>query len=69
MKERCGVELTNDDVYMATTYEDFVKAVVVKSRGGGEAEFTYDAVSMIWLKICVIYLILNENTKLIIFAL
>jgi len=46
VKDRCGVELSNDDVYMATTYSDFVKAVVVKSRGGDEVEFTYDAVEM-----------------------
>jgi len=46
VKERCGVELTNDDVYMSTTYEDFVKAVVFISRGGGKVEFTYDAVEM-----------------------
>jgi len=46
VKEKCGVELANEDVYMATTYDAFVKAVVLKSRGGDAAEFTYDAVEM-----------------------
>ena len=44
MREKTGVTLTNDDVYMATTYHEFTKAVVLKSRGGDAAEFTYDAV-------------------------
>jgi len=46
VKEKCGVQLANEDVYMATTYDAFVKAVVLKSRGGDAAEFTYDAVEM-----------------------
>lgn len=46
VKEKCGVELANEDVYMATTYDAFVKAVVLKSRGGDAAEFSYDAVEL-----------------------
>ena len=41
-----GIELQNEDVYMATTYESFVQLVVRKGRGEGEEEFTYDAVSI-----------------------
>lgn len=47
VKEKCnGIELQNEDVYMATTYDDFVKAVVLRGRGVGLEEFTYTPVSM-----------------------
>ncbi len=47
VKEKCGgVALTNEDVYMATTYKDFVTITVLKSRGVSlKKPFTYDAVS------------------------
>ena len=47
MKEKCGgVSLSNEDVYMSTTYKDFVKITVLKSRGVSlKKPFTYDAVS------------------------
>ena len=46
VKDRTGVMLTNEDVYMATTLGDFTKTVVLFSRGeGGKKEFTYEAVS------------------------
>lgn len=38
------MELENDDVYMNTVFEQFVRAVVLRSRGGGETTFEYDAV-------------------------
>ncbi|XP_078001442.1 mitochondrial 10-formyltetrahydrofolate dehydrogenase-like isoform X2 [Glandiceps talaboti] len=47
VKQKCnGIELQNEDVYMATTLEDFTQLVVRKGRGEGDAEFTYDAVEM-----------------------
>ncbi|XP_064632154.1 cytosolic 10-formyltetrahydrofolate dehydrogenase-like [Lineus longissimus] len=47
VKDKCnGIVLQPEEVYMATTFADFVGAVVVKGRGGGAAEFTYDAVKM-----------------------
>jgi len=46
VKEQCGIELQNDDVYMATTLGDFVKAVILKSRGGEKKKFTFNAVEM-----------------------
>ncbi|XP_070557579.1 mitochondrial 10-formyltetrahydrofolate dehydrogenase-like isoform X2 [Ptychodera flava] len=47
VKQKCnGIELQNEDVYMATTYEELVQLVVRKGRGEGDAEFTYDAVEM-----------------------
>ena len=48
VKEKCGgVALENEDVYMATEYKDFVKAVVMRSRGiSTKKPFTYDAVSL-----------------------
>ena len=35
VKEVCGVALTNEEVFMATQFKDFIKKLVVNSRGGG----------------------------------
>ena len=35
VREKCGVDIENEDVYMATLFDDFVKTVVLKSRGFG----------------------------------
>ena len=47
MKIKCnGISLENEDVYMATTFDEFVKKVVLMGRGfTGKKEFTYNAVS------------------------
>jgi hypothetical protein len=46
IKDKCNdIILQPEEVYMATTFSDFVGLVVEKGRGGGAAEFTYDAVS------------------------
>ena len=47
VKQKCGgVQLENEDVYMATTFEEFVKRVVLVSRGVTDTkELVYDAVS------------------------
>lgn len=45
MREKCGVEIINDDVYMATRFDDFCGTVVLKKRGGSDTEFVFDAVS------------------------
>ena len=44
VRDRTGVDLENDDVYMNTTFEQFIRMVVLKSRGGAETKFEYDAV-------------------------
>ena len=51
VKEKCGgVSLSNEDVYMSTTYKDFVKITVLKSRGVSlKKPFNYDAVSVMLL--------------------
>ena len=46
MKEKCGAALTNEDVYMSTTYKDFLTITVLRSRGVSlKKPFTYDAVN------------------------
>ena len=45
VKIKCGVSLQNEDVYMATSFDEFVKKVVMIGRGiTGKKEFTYEAV-------------------------
>ena len=48
VRQKCGgVQLQNEDVYMATTFGDFVKQAVLVSRGVTTTkELVYDAVSM-----------------------
>ncbi len=48
VRDRCdGVKLENEDVYMATTYDEFVTTVVLKSRGvSTKKPFTYKSVTM-----------------------
>ena len=42
-----GLELLNEDVYMATTFEEFLRLAVLKSRGHStKKEFVYDAVNI-----------------------
>ncbi|CAH2277509.1 mitochondrial 10-formyltetrahydrofolate dehydrogenase [Pelobates cultripes] len=40
-----GLELQNEDVYMATTFQDFIQMVVRKSRGEGKEELIIDYVT------------------------
>ncbi|XP_071960536.1 cytosolic 10-formyltetrahydrofolate dehydrogenase-like isoform X2 [Antedon mediterranea] len=44
--EKCEVELQNEDVYMATTFEEFIQMMIRRHRGLDVVEFTYDAVEM-----------------------
>lgn len=47
LREKCNIELVNDDVYMASVFSDFAHTVILKSRGeGGTPEFTYDAIKV-----------------------
>ncbi|XP_037088208.1 cytosolic 10-formyltetrahydrofolate dehydrogenase-like isoform X1 [Pollicipes pollicipes] len=47
VKQRSGIELQNEDVFMASKFDDFVQTVVFVSRGGSlKPEFTYDAIKM-----------------------
>ncbi|XP_043223831.1 cytosolic 10-formyltetrahydrofolate dehydrogenase-like isoform X1 [Amphibalanus amphitrite] len=47
VKMKSGVELQNEDVFMASKFDDFVQTVVFVSRGGSlKPEFTYDAIKM-----------------------
>ena len=42
----CDITFENDDVYMASVFEDFIRQVILKSRGVDmETTFEYDAVS------------------------
>ena len=45
VREKTGVELETDDVYMSTRFGDFIHTLVSKSRGEGVVELEYDAVS------------------------
>lgn len=39
MKQKCsGVQLQNEDVYMATTFQDFIQMFVRKLRGEDQEE-------------------------------
>ncbi|XP_068238222.1 cytosolic 10-formyltetrahydrofolate dehydrogenase isoform X1 [Palaemon carinicauda] len=47
VKEHAGVSLENEDVYMATTFAEFIQAVVLRLRGGdAKPVFEFDAVKM-----------------------
>ncbi|MCG8625511.1 MAG: acyl carrier protein [Proteobacteria bacterium] len=46
VREVAGVEMENDDVYMNSTFSEFVKQLVLTSRGGQDTELEYDAVSL-----------------------
>lgn len=46
LKEKCSLTITNDKVYMCTTFKEFTVALVLNSRGEDkEAEFSYTPVS------------------------
>jgi len=45
VKEKTGVVMETDDVYMNSQFGDFVRALVMQSRGGSVIELEYDAVS------------------------
>ena len=46
VREKCGgIRLQNNDVYLATTLNEFVRAVILMARGGGIEEVKYDTVS------------------------
>lgn len=40
VKQKCDVVLTNEEVYMNTSYEDFVRFSIMKSRGLTDEEFS-----------------------------
>ena len=45
IKEKCGLQITNDKVYMSTTFQAFTEMLVMNHRGEDtEEEFTYDPV-------------------------
>ena len=48
LKDKVGVSLQNEDVFMATKFSDFIQCVVSKLRGdaGGSGGVEYDAVVM-----------------------
>lgn len=48
VKTKCnGITLANEEVYMATSFDEFVRAVVLKGRGGDSAvDIEYDAVKI-----------------------
>ncbi|XP_071784206.1 cytosolic 10-formyltetrahydrofolate dehydrogenase-like isoform X1 [Asterias amurensis] len=47
VKQKCnGIALSNEEVYMATTFDAFVQKVVKKGRGLDDFVFEYDAVKL-----------------------
>lgn len=47
VKQKCAsVKLQNEDVYMATTFQDFIQMFVRKLRGEGQEELVIDYVSL-----------------------
>ena len=46
MKDATEVELETDDVYMNPSFKEFTRQVVINSRGGEDATFEYDPVSL-----------------------
>lgn len=43
-----GVQLLNEDIYMAPSFDEFVRLVVLTSRGvSTKKEFVYDAVGFV----------------------
>ena len=59
IKEKCGgIEMINEEVYMNSSFGDFARAVVLKSRGVGlKDEIKYDAVSILFSFHCFKYFI------------
>ena len=45
VRELTGAELENDEVYMNSTFTEFVSQLVTINRGGQETQLEYDAVS------------------------
>lgn len=46
IKQKCGgLEVQNEDVYMATTFQDFIQMVVRKFRGEDKEELVIEYVS------------------------
>lgn len=43
VRDKTAVALETDEVYMNTQFEDFIRLVVLKNRGGEETSFEYDA--------------------------
>jgi len=47
VKERCNVSLENDDVYMATSFDELIRSIVLIGRGiGTKKELVFDAIKM-----------------------
>lgn len=44
VREKTSVSLETDDVYMNTRFTDFIRQLVLKSRGAEEVKLEYDAV-------------------------
>ena len=45
VKQKCGVSLTNEEVYMNTDYGSLLQWCILKSRGLTEEEFSCEYVS------------------------
>uniref|UniRef100_A0A2L2Y5B9 10-formyltetrahydrofolate dehydrogenase n=2 Tax=Parasteatoda tepidariorum TaxID=114398 RepID=A0A2L2Y5B9_PARTP len=46
LKEKCGISLENEDVYIATTFQEFTRAAILKQRGGSGTKLEFTAVKM-----------------------
>ena len=54
VRSECGgVQLLNEDIYMAPSFEEFIQLVVLRSRGvATKKEFVYDAVGFVRYQSC-----------------
>ncbi|KAF8790670.1 cytosolic 10-formyltetrahydrofolate dehydrogenase-like isoform X1 [Argiope bruennichi] len=47
LKEKCGISLENEDVYVATSFQEFVRVAILKQRGGSASpKLEFNAVTM-----------------------
>ena len=47
MKDKSGVSITNEDVFMATVFSEFINMVISVRRGGsGKKELEFDAIKL-----------------------
>ena len=47
MKDKSGVSITNEDVFMATAFSEFINMVISVRRGGsGKKELEFDAIKL-----------------------
>nr|CAD7572288.1 unnamed protein product [Timema californicum] len=46
IREKLGIQMQNEDLFMASLFQEFADAVVLKSRGGSKKDLTYNRISL-----------------------